>query len=108
MIRKKQKSKTKLKDTIGFRAKVALALYVLGMVTAFTIFVQTDGSRTLILSLILVLAPLAALLYIVYLFRPINTDKLGVALWLIAGTIIFSILHSIIIFLLFLQSFRFT
>ncbi len=105
MTGKKQKSNTK--GAVRFRAKIALAFYIFSMVIAFILFVQTDGSRTLILSMILALAPLAALLYLVYLFRPIDTDRLGATLWLIGGTVVLSILHCIIVFLLFLQSFRF-
>jgi len=83
-------------------------MYLLGLALSFIIFIHANGHRTALLTSILAIASLVILLYLVHLFQPSNTDKLGVALWYIAGMVILSLFHSAVVFLLFLQTFRFT
>lgn len=106
MTRGKQKPKTQPKSRTGHRAKTALLIYILSIVFCilFTAYSPTRNWPLTLLTMYII--PPAALLYILYLFRPTKTDKLGISLWFIFGSIVIAIISCVIVFFCFYNHVR--
>ena len=99
---KKQKSKIQSRSTISSQAKTALLIYTLSIVFCI-LFTAYSPTRNWPLTFItMYVIPPAALLYLIYLFRPTKTDKLGISLWFILGSIIIAIISCAVVFFAFM------